>query len=122
MPHLELARCTLTIETTPVIHHYGWVARSVSTFYRLPFRSPAERERYVRQIAAYVGPVVAIDKIEDVAALLCFYQCDDEAASQLAARCLGTNYTALLTLTPLAEISEIVDLLLAEATAAVEAK
>ena len=117
MPTLEIARCTLTIETTPPLRQYGWVVRGVTTRYSLPFRSPAERSHFLRLLAAYVGPVVAPDAVEDLAALLCLYHGGDEAAAHLAAHHLDAEYADLL-VTPLEEVDDMVGLLLEEAAAA----
>lgn len=68
-------------------------------------------------MAAYVGPAVAPDAIEDLAALLCLYHGGDEAAASLAAHHLDTEYADLLEVTPLEEVDAMVGLLLEEAAA-----
>lgn len=118
MPTLEIARCTLTIETTPIVRQYGWMVCAVATHYSLPFRSPGERSQFLRLLAAYVGAAVAPGAIEDLAALLCLYHGGDEAAAHLAADYLDADHAALLTATPLEEVDAMVGLFLEEAAAA----
>jgi len=122
MPTLDIARCTLTIEATPPLRQYGWIVRGVATSYSLPFRSPAERSHVLRLLAAYVGPAVAPDAADDLAALLCLYHGADEGTAHLAAHYLDAEYPALLTVTPLEEVDEMVGLLLEEAATAEEAR
>ena len=117
MPSLEITRCSLLIETVPPLRQYGWVARGVTPCYSLPFHTPAERSRFLRLLAAYVGPTAALGAVEDLAALLCLYHGDDEAVAQAAAHYLDADYADLLTVTPLEEIDEMVGLLLEEAAA-----
>lgn len=121
----DIVRCILTIDATPPLRLYGWSVRADTTSYTasysLPFRTPGSRARFVRLLAAYVGSVVASGAVEALAALLCLYHGDDETARRRAAQHLTTEYASLLTLTPLAEVDEMVGLLLDEATAHEEA-
>lgn len=117
MPSLKITRCTMLIETVPPLRQYGWVARGVTTSYGLPFRSPAERSRFLRLLAAYVGPAITPSAVEDMAALLCLYHGGDEAAAQAAAHHLDVDYADLLTVTPLEEVDEMVGLLLEDVAA-----
>lgn len=123
MSNLEIVRCTLICDTTPPSRQYGWAIRGgLTTLYSLPFRSPAARAHFLRLLAAYIGPAFAADAIEDLAAMLCLYHCDEEAAAQRAARHLDADYGPLLTETPLEEVDEIVGLLLEEVAAAEEVR
>lgn len=117
MSILEIPRCMLTIETTPIVRQYGWIVRGVTTHYSLPFRSPGERSHVLRLLTAYVDPAVAPGAVEDLAALLCLYHGGDEAAAHLAAHHLGAEYADLLEATPLEEVDAMVGLFLEEAAA-----
>ncbi len=115
MPNLEIVRCTVTIETQPPLRQYGWVFCGVSTAYSLPFRSPDERERFVRSLAADIGTLVPDDDRETLAALLCLSQSGDEAAYACATDQLTREFAAVLAVTPLGELDNAIDLLLTEA-------
>jgi len=80
MPIMEIVRCALTLDTTPPTGQYGWVVRGVVTWYCLPFRSPGERERFVRLLADHVAATAPADERDTLAALLCLSRSPDEAA------------------------------------------
>ncbi len=112
MPNLEIDRCTVIIDTTPPVRHYGWVAHDVATFYSLPFRSAGERDRFVRLLADHVATTVAASEVDVLAALLCLARAPDEAAHSAAAACLEREFAALLSAEPLGELDDAVDGLL----------
>lgn len=122
MPNLEIVRCTVICDTAPPSRQYGWAIHvGLTTLFSLPFRSPAARAHFLRLLAAYIGPAFAADAIEDLAAMLCLYHGDEEAA-QRTARHLDADYGPLLTETPLEEVDDIVGLLLEEVAVAEEVR
>jgi len=115
MPNLEIDRCAVIIDTTPPVHHYGWVAHGVSTFYSLPFRSAGERERFVRLLAGHVGATVAADEVDTLAAVLCLSRDPDEAAYACAAAHLDRAFAGSLSAVAVGDLDDAVDRLLREA-------
>ncbi len=112
MPTREIVHCALTLDTTPPTHQYGWVVSGVASFYCLPFRSPGERERFVRLLADHVAMTPPANEVDILAALLCLSRSQDDAAYSAAAACLEREFAALLTAPSLGELADAVDGLL----------
>jgi len=112
MPNPEIVRCVLALDTAPPLDRYGWVCSGVATVYCLPFRSPGERERFVRLLADHMAATVSAEEVDMLAALLCLARTPDEAAYSAATACLEREFAALLSAAPLEELNHAVDGLL----------
>jgi len=112
MPIMEIVRCALTLDTTPPTGQYGWVVRGVVTWYCLPFRSPGERERFVRLLADHVAATAPADERDTLAALLCLSRSPDEAAYNSAVASLEREFAHVLSTEPLGGLDDTVDRLL----------